>query len=327
VAAAPGDKVDHGIFAIPATTRSRLILEAASEMVGDGGFPERQAKVSLRVQGAGEWPLTFFASDTPSAIDEVVGGRAQIAIVNPSSPLTLAYRGAGPYHEPLPVRAITVIPSEDQMAFAVTESSGLRSIEEIAERRFPLRIGMRAQRDHASLWFVEQVFDAAGFSLQDVISWGGEVKYMARIPQDPARTEAVGRGEVDAIFDEAVNRWIYPALDAGMRLIEFDEPLLGRLEAMGFRRGVVKRKDYPRLPADVVSLDFSGWPVFCSADAPDGLIGRFCAALEARKHAIPWQGEGPLPLERMCKDGPDTPLDVPLHPAAERCWRELGYIG
>ena len=28
-----------------------------------------------------------------------------------------------------------------------------------------------------------------------------------------------------------------------------------------------------------------------------------------------------LPLERMCKDGPDTPLAAPLHPAAEAFWR------
>ncbi|HLG70482.1 MAG TPA: TAXI family TRAP transporter solute-binding subunit [Chloroflexota bacterium] len=321
------EKVDHGRFAIPATTRSRLMLEAASELVGEADFPQRQVTLSLRVQGATDWPFTFLASDTPSAIDEVVSGRAQIAIVNPSSPLTLAYRGAGPYKEPLPVRAITVIPSEDQMAFAVTEASGLRSIEDIGERRFPLKMGMRAQRDHACFWFVEQVFQAAGFSLEDVLSWGGEVKYLARIPQDLNRIEAVRRGEVDAIFDEAVNRWLYPALDAGMRLLDLTEGHLAKLEQMGFRRGIVKRADYPRLDRDVLSLDFSGWPVFARADAPDDLIARFCAALEARKASIPWQGAGPLPLEWMCKDTPETPLDVPLHPAAERFWQERGYLG
>jgi TRAP-type uncharacterized transport system substrate-binding protein len=326
VAANPGEKVDHGIFAIPATTRSRLMLEVASELVGERDWVQRQISVSLREQGAADWPLTFFAGDTPAAIDEVVEGRAQIAIVNPSEPLTLAYRGKGPYRQPRPVRAITVIPSEDQMAFAVSESSGIRSIEDIGERRFPLRIGMRVQRDHASLWFVDQVFRAAGFSLDDVLSWGGEVQYLARIPQAPTRIEAVRRGEIDAIFDEAVNRWIYPALDAGMRLLELSEPLLTRLEDMGFRRGVVKKTDYPRLAGDVLSLDFSGWPVFTRADAPGEVITRFCAALEARKHLIPWQGEGPLPLDRMCHDGPDTPLDVPLHPAAEAYWRGLGYF-
>ncbi|HLQ34128.1 MAG TPA: TAXI family TRAP transporter solute-binding subunit [Chloroflexota bacterium] len=318
--------IDHGRFAIPATTRSRLMLEVASELVGEADWFQRQAKVSLREQGAAGWPLTMFAGDTPSAIDEVVEGRAQIAIVNPAEPLTLAYRGTGPFPEPLPVRVITVIPSEDQMAFAVTESSGIRSIEDIGARRFPLRMGMRAQRDHSSHWFVNQVFGAAGFSLDDVIAWGGEVQYLARIPQAPERIEAVRRGGVDAIFDEAVNRWLYPALDAGMRLLPLSGSLLGKLEAMGFRRGIVAQKDYPKLPEDVLSLDFSGWPVFTQTDAPDELIADFCAALEKRKHTIPWQGPGPLPLERMCLDAPDTPLHVPFHPAAERFWRQRGYL-
>jgi len=318
--------IDHGRFAIPATTRSRLMLEVASELVGEADWFQRQAKVSLREQGAAGWPLTMFAGDTPSAIDEVVEGRAQIAIVNPAEPLTLAYRGTGPFPEPLPVRVITVIPSEDQMAFAVTESSGIRSIEDIGARRFPLRMGMRAQRDHSSHWFVNQVFGAAGFSLDDVITWGGEVQHLARIPQAPERIDAVRRGETDAIFDEAVNRWLYPALDAGMRLLPLSEAHLRKLEAMGFRRGIVAQKDYPKLPEDVLSLDFSGWPVFTHTHAPDELIADFCAALEKRKHTIPWQGPGPLPLERMCLDAPDTPLDVPFHPAAERFWRQRGYL-
>jgi TRAP-type uncharacterized transport system substrate-binding protein len=318
--------IDHGRFAIPATTRSRLMLEVASELVGDSTFPQRQVKVSLRQQGAPDWPLTFFASDTPDAIDVVVGGQAEVGIVNPTEPLTLAYRGTGPFPEPLPVAVITTIPSEDQMAFAVTERSGIGSIEEIGERRIPLRIGMRAQRDHASHWFVEQVFRAAGFSVKDVLTWGGAVKFLARIPQDRACIDAVEQGEVDAIFDEAVNRWLYPALDAGMRLVPLSEPLLSKLEGMGFRRGAVTRRDYPKLQVDVPSLDFSGWPVFTRTDASDDLISRFCAALEQRKHTIPWQGSGPLPLERMCRDGPDTPRDVPLHPAAERFWRQQGYL-
>ena len=62
------DHIDHGIFAIPATTRSRIMLETASELCGEGDWVRRQVKVSLREQGAPEWPLTFLASDTPSAV-------------------------------------------------------------------------------------------------------------------------------------------------------------------------------------------------------------------------------------------------------------------
>jgi hypothetical protein len=51
-----------------------------------------------------------------------------------------------------------------------------------------------------------------------------------------------------------------------------------------------------------------------------------CAGLDARKHNIPWEGEGPLPVERMAREAPDTPQDIPLHAAAEKYWKSKGYL-
>ncbi len=318
--------IDHGQFVVPATTRSRLMLEVASELVGGNDWVQRQATLSLRSQGTAGWPLTLFASDDPTVIDEVASGKVQVAIMNPVDPLTLAYRGTGPYYKPLPLRIITVIPSEDQIGFAVSERTGVTSLEEIRERRVPLRVSLRKQQGHSTHFFINHVLNAAGFSLDDIKSWGGEIRYDATIPQASERLGAIERGEIDAVFDEAVNRWVYKGLDHGIRPLSLGGPLLAKLEEIGFRRGVIPKADYPKLTADVVSLDFSGWAVFTHADAPDDLITAFCRALEARRDRIPWQGEGPLPLERMCRNTPDTPLVIPLHPAADRFWSDRGYL-
>jgi len=66
--------------------------------------------------------------------------------------------------------------------------------------------------------------------------------------------------------------------------------------------------------------------VFCLASAPEEMIYNFCAGLDARRERIPWYGDGPLPLHELCKDGRDGPLYLPLHPGAERFWRERGYL-
>ena len=318
--------IDHGQFVAPAITRSKLMLEVASELVGGKDWMQRQATISLRPQGRGNWPLTLFASDDPDVIDEVVSGKVQVAIMNPVDPLTLAYRGTGPFDKRLPLRIVTVIPSEDQFAFAVSERTGVKSLNDIRERRVPLRVSLRKQPGHSTHFYIKHILNAAGFSLDDIKSWGGEIRYDAFIPQAAERLDAIERGEIDAVFDEAINRWIYKALDHGIRPLSLDGPLLAKLEEIGFRRGVIPKVDYPKLPADVVSLDFSGWAVFTRSDTPDDFITAFCRAIEARKDRIPWQGEGPLPLERMCRNTPDTPLVIPLHPAAERFWRDCGYL-
>ncbi|NIO09851.1 MAG: hypothetical protein GTO40_18340, partial [Deltaproteobacteria bacterium] len=102
-------------------------------------FPYRQAKLSLREQGPGDWKFNFFGSDTPDAIHEVARREADVAIINPAGPLTMAYKGTGPFKEPVPVRIITVIPSLDQFAFAVMGQTGLTSLTDLRDRRYPLK--------------------------------------------------------------------------------------------------------------------------------------------------------------------------------------------
>ena len=312
----------------PHTTRSRMVLEMASELAGFRDWPYPQARISLREPGADSWKVCLFGSDTPGAIQEVARGEVHVAIINPSAPLALAYRGTGPFKEPIPLRAIAVIPSADQFVLAVTEKTGLKSLAAIPDRHFPLRVSLRGGRgDHSVHFVLDQLLAQLGFSLDDIRTWGGQVRYDKGLPNADNRLGAVRRGEVDAIFDEAINVWGNPALECGMRFLSLEDSLLKRLEAMGLRRAVVSKARYPKLPEDVATLDFSGWAVYTHANVPDAIITPVCAALEARRDRIPWEEEGPLPLERMCRDTPEGPLDIPLHPAAERFWREHGYLG
>jgi TRAP-type uncharacterized transport system substrate-binding protein len=237
------------------TIRSHLVLEVASELVDRPEWPYRQARINLREQGGETWPVSMFGSDAPAAIDQVASGELQVAIINPAGPLALALRGKGPFKSPIPVRAITVIPSPDQLAFAVTERTGLKSLRDIRERRFPLRISIRGQMDHSLHLVVKEVLSAAGFSLDDVVSWGGEVRYDAGLPNSPTRLGAVQRDKADMIIDEAVRSWVNAAVESDMRILPLDEPLLERLEELGFRRAVIPKASYTKLKEDAPTLD------------------------------------------------------------------------
>jgi len=310
----------------PVVTRSKLVLEVASELVTRADKPWRQAMLYLRDQGAGDWSARLFASDTPSGIEAVAKGEADLAIINPSAPLTVAYRGNPPYKEPQPLRIITVIPSYDQFMFAVKVDTELSCLEEVGEKRVPLKLSLRGQPDHSIHFVLDHVLQAVGFSLDDLRSWGGEVHYHAGMPNADKRIGGVRRGEMNALCDEAVSVWTDLAVDAGMRILPLREETVRKLEAMGYRRGMTAKSDFPFMEQDVLTIDFSGWPVFCHEQTSDDLVTAICEGLEARRDRIPWQGEGPLPLEVMCKDTPEGPFDVPLHPAAERFWRERGYL-
>ena len=310
----------------PVVMRSKLMLEAASELVGSAAWQERQVRIDFRVQGAPDWEIRFFASDAPNSIDEVASGRADIAICNPGAVLGMALHGAAPFGEPIPVRAIFVLPQFDQFAFAVKADTGITSLADIRDRKYPLRVSLRGQRDHSVHLVANKVLEVYGYSFDDIERWGGVVRLDDEFPNGPNRIEAVARGEIDAVWDEALGMFGTRALDLGMRFLPVDEPQLQQLEGMGLRRVAIPKDAYPTLPADVWTVDFSGWPVFCLESTPDAIVTAFCAAVEARKANVPWYGEGPMDLKAMVSDTREAPMTIPLHPAARRFWEQQGYL-
>jgi TRAP-type uncharacterized transport system substrate-binding protein len=310
----------------PVVMRSKLMLEVAAELVGAAGWEERQVQIDFREQGAPDWALSFFASDAPNSIDAVMSGEALFAICNPGSVLGMAIKGAAPYSSPLPLRSITVFPQFDAWGLAVTRDTGLTSIREIKEKRYPLRVSVRGQRDHSVHLVTDEILRAYGFSLQDIEAWGGQVRYDPGLPSAPGRISDVAAGKLDCIIDEAFRNYATLALDLDMRFLPIDEPEMQRLETNGLLRVVVTRDDVPKLPGDYLTVDFSGWPVFCREDASDEAVTAFCTALEQRKVNLPWYGDGPMDLKLMVSNSREAPLAIPLHPAAERFWKAQGYL-
>ncbi len=323
------------------TIRPRLMLEAASEMVGQDDWPHKYARISLRDPiGMHEGIISLAATVDPDLIPEVARGAVAVAMLNPSAMLNRAVLGLGPFDGAQKVAAICVIPSDDGLGFAVTERSGITSLDQIREDRVPLHVSVRASRDlasetpndivkpHGTTLLVDEVLKAHGFSLADIESWGGHVSYDLPLPPHPSHIGAVEKGELDAIFDEALGGWTDKAAVLGMRFLPVEGAPLKKLTEGGFRPAVIEAATYPHLPEDVPTIDFSGWPVYTGADAPESFVTAFCRALEARKDRIPWEDSGqlPLPLNLMCHDAPDAPLQVPLHPAAAQVWRECGYL-
>ncbi len=305
--------------------RPILLFEMCSALASERTWPATQARVLMRRQGStNPWLYTLFASDTPTDFDEVVRKEVQLGMVNPAGALAMATRGAGPFKEPLPLRVITVIPSYDQFIVTAAERTGIKSIAEIGERQQPLKVSMREYEDHADYLMCNELFRAAGgFTLDDIVKWGGAIHHHRGLSIDQGEVE---RGEIDIFCEEGIHIWLGDALECGMRILPVDDALAQKIKPLGMRASATRPQDVHQLKEEVPSLDFSGWSIYTHVDAPDDLVRAFCAALDARKERIPWEGGWSLPLERMCNEGPDTPQDAPLHRAAAAYWREVGYL-
>ena len=307
-----------------ATVRSKVMLEVASTLVAQKAWDAKQARVSLRAQGSADWEMTLLASDGIDGVAEVAAGTSQFAILNPATAIQRAWEqvtgGAGPQ-----VAAIATIPSHDQLGLAAASTTGLASLDEIADRKPALRVSLRGARpNHSVHLVVEDVFRAAGFGLGDLRKWGGEILYHEGHVHGETRSRAMGEAEVDLVVDEGIYNWVELAVEAGFDFLSLEDQTLDRLETQGYRRSTLARRRFPSLPREVATLDFSGFLIYTHQSTSDDLVTAFCGALLASASRIPWQGGDALPIPRMVTDSVDAPLPIPLHPAAATFWEDHG---
>jgi TRAP-type uncharacterized transport system substrate-binding protein len=271
-----------------------------------------------------------FAADSFREIKLLAEGKVSVAWINPSASVTLAYRGTGPLRGRIPLRAIAVFPSWDVMGFAVHQSTGITSLSQIKQERFPLRlstgpVGKRDVIDSPVTFMVHAALKAAGFTVDDLRKWGGKIQAVSR-PSHPDRRAGIENGTIDAVFDEGIKSWGQTALDHGFHYLPIDGPVLKRLKAMGYRPGVVSASYFKGMAHDVPTIDFSGWPMVVRADMPNDVAYALCEALELRRRAIPTDNFRPLKIADLCANDDEAPYDVPLHPGARKFYRERGDL-
>lgn len=313
----------------PSNLRPMLFLDVASHMMLDADWEYRAVSVTMESHTrSGRFEL--YGANHPSTIGAVDERRIDISVLNPAAMLTMAYRGVGAFARRHEVATIAVLPHDDRLGFAVADRLGFARLQDIADARYPLRVSTRGSIDACTPIMVDVVLRAHGFSLADLVSWGGHVSYDQPMPDHPSRIGRLASGEIDAIFDEGIGMWADLVAPAGGRLLALDSPHLARLEHEGFRSALIEQERYASLPADIPTVDYSGWPIYCRTDTSADLIERFCEALVNRRDSLRWTIGGieqpPLPLEQMVNETPVTPLDVPLHERAAAVWRRHGFL-
>lgn len=287
----------------PPTLRARLVLDIAAELATNDPF---RRKMIVRFASAVP-EVVLSNSSTPDGIADVASGKVTLATINPSSALTIAYRGHPPFGAPQPVRTIAVMPSADGLVFAMHPRTGVQSLEDLAKAPGPMTIALRGEPEHSLQFMIDDVLAATGQSRVSLKAHGIDLEGRGGIPfpTSPKFQDLVA-GKLDGIFDEGADEWMGAMIAAGMNVFGIGEAAVARLEALGYRRRILEN--------GVLTLDFSGWAIFVHAEAPDDFVEMICAALVAREATV------------TCRNTSDAPYDVPLHPAAERFWRSRGYL-
>lgn len=268
-------------------------------------------------------PWLRLSTGSPILAHAVCRNELEAAMINPSGLLTQAYRGTGLFPQALPVRILATYPSLDHFVFAIHPRTGLKSLGEIKQKKYPLRVSIREDATHSTRVLVDQTFAAYGMTLKEIESWGGSLQLNGG-PGDARRMKAIADGTVDAVFDEGLVLWLNAALDAGMQPVTLEDSTFKYLTDLGWRKYTIKPGRYQSLKEEHTCIDYSGWPLYTRASLPDDDAYKICDAIMARKDLIYWE-DSYTGVGQLGHDTDATPRDVPLHPGAEKWYREHGY--
>jgi TRAP-type uncharacterized transport system substrate-binding protein len=255
--------------------------------------------------------------------------RTDIAYINPSAVVAMAYGGKGYYRRKLELRVLAGFPSWDRIAIIVSKDLGVKSLYDIARRKLPLRISTRFSGvNNATYYTVSSILALYGLSFEKIKRWGGQVQECPR-PFSPERLENISKRNIDAIFDEGVSTvggWLDQALDNGYEALSLEPASLKTLEQMGYRRALLPKKRFRQLQTDTMTIDFSGWSLVTHRWLPNSVAYAAVQAIDERQDVIPVDDDRPLNMRNLCRNTDKCPLQVPLHPGARQYYKAKGYL-
>ena len=260
---------------------------------------------------------------------EVGTRKVDIAYVNPSALVAMAYLGKGIYQDKLPLRMLGCFPSWDRIALVVDKSLGVKSLYDVVQRKIPLHVSTRFSGvNNATYYTIATILSLYGLSFEQIKKWGGQVQECGR-PFAPERMKALAKRSINAVFDEGVSTiggWLDLALDNGYEIIPIEPAIVRKLERMGYTRTVLPKKRYRQLKDDALTIDFSGWALVTHKWLANNVAYAAVETIDEKKKIIPVDDDRPINLRELCNGSEKCPLRVPLHAGAAKYYRQKGYL-
>lgn len=303
--------------------RAKMLWEIGLHIAGDPDIPyggNRDMCITVGSGGQADFrPSLKLASGSAIMAHDVVAGNIDMAFVNPSALLTQAYRGLGIFDAPLPVRIVANYPSWDQFAIVAHKKTGLKTVQDIKDAKYPLKISVREDPTHSTFVLIDQIFAVYGFSLKELIEWGGELVMTGGPGHEGRRLQPLRDGTLDAVADEGLVAWFDVALSHDYVPLDFSEECFKTVCGLGWRKVTVRPGDfYKNMDRDYACFNFGGWPIYTRESMPDDAVYDVCDAIVARQTEIPWEERSWTDIALPFTESDATPMDVPLHPGTER---------
>ncbi len=219
----------------------------------------------------------------------------------------------------------TLVGGMDQfyVGIAVRRGSGITSLEEVVKEQKKIRL-MTVQRGTTGEASAAHVLEAVGFSYDDVKKWGGSVEHT----DFEAITNAIKDGRCD-VFIQSLSighpTFTELAVTGKIDLITVSDQALKNMEQWGYIPTPLPKESFKGQDAELI---LPGYRTTLSVidEMDDDLAYRITRAVCENKDALVKGHQAFTPFEPSEACDPKYLGGVPLHPGAEKYYKEKGYL-
>ena len=307
---------------VPATAQQKDLTWTAGQLGGGwyaqaGGFVElikgKDPRFNIKVvPGAGIQNMT-----------KLQQGETEIAWGLPPF-IVASYLGLDPYKDKHPdMRLVMNGLGVVHIQFCVPADYPARSIREVFEKKGPLTIGTTPPGG-SDEWVMKKVFEFYKTTYQDVRGRGGKVvlvSYTDLVTQYRDRNMDVLFANL-AVPGAAIQE---ASLARKMRILPMEPDLIKFLEGLGLAKGVVPRgtyKDVVNNDVDIPTITMAN-TIVANAKTPPDAVYELTKILVSNVDAV--RKVHPAFKDFDPKDAVKL-ANVPLHPGAERAYKEAGLL-
>ena len=307
---------------VPATAQQKDLTWTAGQLGGGwyaqaGGFVElikgKDPRFNIKVvPGAGIQNMT-----------KLQQGETEIAWGLPPF-IVASYMGLDPYKDKHPdMRLVMNGLGVVHIQFCVPADYPARSIREVFEKKGPLTIGTTPPGG-SDEWVMKKVFEFYKTTYQDVRGRGGKVvlvSYTDLVTQYRDRNMDVLFANL-AVPGAAIQE---ASLARKMRILPMEPDLIKFLEGLGLAKGVVPRgayKDVANNDVDIPTITMAN-TIVANAKTPPDAVYELTKILVSNVDAV--RKVHPAFKDFDPKDAVKL-ANVPLHPGAERAYKEAGLL-
>jgi len=247
-------------------------------------------------------------------------GKADIAFGFPAETLA-AYNGLEPYNESMKeLRVIAVGLDTYWWLIAVRKDLGFTSLDEIINKHYPLRLAVLPKGSSGER-LTRIILKAYGVTYEDIEKWGGKVVHVSF-------SEAISLmkdGRVDAFAQVATPGhpgWTKLAITVPLNFLEINEEVLKKVsKEYGMEIGYVPKDTFKGLDKDLKTLKFSTL-ILATEKLPNEIAYLLAKVLCEKKDEI----ASAYKAFEVFDSSKAWKSPIPLHPGAEKYYKEKGYM-